>query len=112
MNQHVNGPAPIVPARVLDVPSQTVFPTKVVTGTIIGGGQINFGPLNPNSFTTVTTNPYYAGSNLRLTSEQLRYLIDNHDFIPFVEGSKYCLFCFALDQHLTADDHVFVISED
>jgi hypothetical protein len=47
----------------------------------------------------------------KLTQAQTDLLLREHHFIP-MEGSSFCLFCFALDMYRDATDHIFVISEE
>lgn len=86
------------------VPYITVPNTGIVTTPGVISPFVQTSPMFPDLV-------YPASGPGKLTPVQLAQLMREHTFIE-MEGSEYCLFCFALDQYKTRLDHIFVISEE
>lgn len=71
------------------------------------GASTTFAPITSQVFTTTSM---VIGNN-RLTPDQLAFVLAQHRFLP-MDGSGYCLFCYALDLLRTKVDHLFVIREE
>lgn len=71
------------------------------------GASTTFAPITSQVFTTTSM---VIGNN-RLTPDQLAFVLAQHRFLP-MDGSGYCLFCYALDLFRTKVDHLFVIREE